>query len=197
MSDAYGFLAAIYQPVSRLVFGRDLIDANQAFLEGNVERKLLVIGGGDGLAYRDFDENLKGEFWDLSPRMSQFASKSLKNSGLKVRAGTWPGTGKFDRVFLPFVLDTMPDEEIMLLLSQIKPALLLHGKVVVSDFFEPVSIYQKLIQKGMIGFFRLFTSHQRRDLPELISLLQSANFELIQEKTWRNGWIRAQVWQLV
>ncbi|WP_332911647.1 hypothetical protein [Algoriphagus boritolerans] len=39
MSDAYGFLAPIYQPLSRLVFGRDLIYANQAFLEGNTGKK--------------------------------------------------------------------------------------------------------------------------------------------------------------
>jgi hypothetical protein len=195
MSDAYGFLAPFYQLLSRVIFGRDLIYANQAYLEGNKGKKLLIIGGGDGVAYRDFEGSMKCEFWELSPRMTQLAKRSLKTSGLKIQTGAWLGRGKFDRAYLPFVLDTMTDNEIAVLLSEIKEALLGEGKVVVSDFFEPVRIHQKLILKGMICFFRFFTSHQRKDLPKLNSLFQNAGFELVQEKRWRKGWIRTQVWQ--
>ncbi len=197
MSDAYGFLAPFYQIISRLVFGGDLIYANQAFLEGVEGKKLLIIGGGDGEAYRDFEGNVEGEYWELSPRMTRLAKRNLKASGLKIQTGSWPSTGKFDRVYLPFVLDTLPDNEITILLSEIKVALLEDGKIVVSDFFEPVGIQQKLIQKGMIGFFRLITSHRRKDLPSLNSLFKNAGFELNHEKCWRKGWIRSQVWQAV
>lgn len=195
MSDSYGFLAPFYQPISRLVFGRDLIYANQAFLEGIAGKKLLIIGGGDGVAYHDFVEKWEGEYWELSPRMAQLARKNLKGSVLKIQTGAWLGEGKFDRIYLPFLLDTMTDDEISLLLSKIKESLLPQGEVVVSDFFEPVGSIQKLIQEAMIGFFRVTTHHQRKDLPDLNSLIRKEDFELIQEKIWRKGWIRAQVWR--
>jgi cyclopropane fatty-acyl-phospholipid synthase-like methyltransferase len=197
MSDAYGFLAPFYQPIAKLVFGRDLIYANQAFLEGVEGKKLLIIGGGDGEAYRDFEGNVEGEYWDLSYKMTQLAGENLKTSGLKIQTGAWPGKGKFDRIVLPFVLDTMSDPEIVSLLSLIKSALSDEGQVIVSDFFNPVSLGQKVIQKSMIGFFRLITSHRRKDLPCINSLFKNAGFELNHEKCWRKGWIRAQVWQAV
>lgn len=195
MSDAYGFFAPFYQRFSRLVFGRDLIYANRAFLEGLASKKLLIIGGGDGIAYRDVGEILEGEYWELSPGMAQLARKNLQGTGLKIQTGAWLGTGKFDRVYLPFVLDTMTDDEIILLLSKIKAALLPQGEVVVSDFFEPVGTIQKLTQQLMIGFFRFLTQHPRKDLPDLNSLLKKEGFELNQEKIWRKGWIRAKVWR--
>jgi hypothetical protein len=55
-----------------LVFGKDFIYAKQAFLEGLEGKKLLIIAGGDGLACRDFSENLQGEqYRDLSSKMRQ------------------------------------------------------------------------------------------------------------------------------
>lgn len=195
MSDAYGFLAPIYQPISRLVFGSDLIYANQAFLAGNSGKKLLIIGGGDGVAYRDFGKNLQGEFWDLSPGMIQLAERNLEGSGLITQGGTWKGTGKFDRVYLPFVLDTMPDDEIDLLIRQLKTCLLEHGEVVISDFFKPVDFQQRMIQQAMIVFFKIIAGHRRKNLPDIIALLKMDGFELIQEKCWRKGWIRAQIWR--
>lgn len=193
MSDAYRFLAPFYQFLSQLVFGKDLLEANQFFLEKN--RKSLIIGGGDGYAYRDFRNNLEGEFWDLSPGMTHLAKKNLEGSGLIIQAGAWPGKGKFDRVYLPFVLDTMPDEEIIFLVDLIRKSLLPQGEIVISDFFEPVGFGQMLFQKAMIIFFRVFTSHRRNDLPDILGLLKKEGFTLIQEKCWRKGWIRTQIWR--
>lgn len=197
MSDTYGFLAPIYQPISRVVFGKDLIYANQAFLEESRGKKLLIIGGGDGIAYRDLGKNIQGEYWDSSPKMAEIAQKNLYASGLKVNAGIWSGIGKFDRILLPFILDTLSDAEIKNLLSQVKSSLSDQGQVLVSDFFEPVSFGQKLIQKAMIWFFRSFTAHQRKDLPLITQFFQDVGFELIEEKNWRRGWIRAQRWKPV
>lgn len=196
MYDAYSFLAPIYQPLSRLVFGKDLIRANQAFLERNGDKKLLIIGGGDGVAYRDFIESLQGEFWDLSPKMSQLARRNLAGSGLSIHSGAWQGTGKFDRVFLPFVLDTLTDLEIGQLLIQVKNCLNAEGKVVISDFFTPKTFLQTLIQQLMIFGFRILADHSGKDLPTIPGIMKAAGFKLTLEKRWRKGWIRAQVYEL-
>jgi hypothetical protein len=196
MSDSYGFLAPIYQPLSRLVFGKNLIYANQAFLEGNEDKKVLIIGGGDGVAYKNFKEKLQGEFWDLSSRMSQLAKRNLEDSGLSIHTGAWPGKGNFDRVFLPFLLDSLTDFEIGELLILVKKSLNAEGKVIISDFFPPQTLLQGLIQQLMIFGFRMVVKHPRKDLPNIPKKMKAAGFKLIQEKIWRQGWIKSQVYEL-
>lgn len=195
MSDAYGFLAPIYQPLSRLVFGRDLIEANRAFSELGRGKKSLIIGGGDGVAYRNWDAEYGGEYWDSSPKMAKLAKHNLDGTKFQVNCGKWPGSGKFDVVFLPFVLDTIPEQEIEKIILQIRLCLAPKGKVVVSDFFPPQTFIQMLIQKMMILGFRVLAAHPRKDLPDISKWMNQAGFSLVNEKIWRKGWIRAQVYE--
>lgn len=192
MSDAYGFLAPIYQPLSRLVFGSDLLRANRAFLDLARGKRALIIGGGDGLAYRELDRSFTGEYWDTSPAMAKIAKQNLGKSGIEVNCGTWPGEGEFDVVFLPFVLDTLPDPEIAELVLQISLSLNPGGMVIVSDFFPPANFIQKTIQQLMITGFRIVTRHQRSDLPDILAFFDPKSWSLISERTWRKRWIRAQ-----
>lgn len=196
MSDAYGFLAPIYQPLSRLVFGRDLLDANQAFSVLGSGKKCLIIGGGDGVAYRDWGADYRGEYWDYSPKMAELAKQNLSRTRIQVNCGKWPGRGEFDVVFLPFVLDTIPEQEIGKIILQIRLCLAPKGKVVVSDFFPPRTFNQMLIQQMMILGFRVLAAHPRRDLPNISQRMKQAGFSLRNEKIWRKGWIRAQVYGL-
>ncbi|MFN4000052.1 class I SAM-dependent methyltransferase [Algoriphagus sp.] len=194
MSDAYGFLAPIYQPLSQLVFGKDLIQANQAFLESYEGKKVLIIGGGDGVAYRDFSGNLHGEYWDLSSRMCQLAKKNLEGSNLTIHIGAWQGKGKFDRIFLPFVVDSLEEEQLGEFLIQIRQCLNSEGKVIISDFFPPRTFLQRLVHQLMIYGFRILAKHPRKDLPNISQKMKVAGFSLYQERMWRKGWIRSQVY---
>jgi hypothetical protein len=127
--------------------------------------------------------------------MTEIARKNLAGSGLKINTGPWPGKGKFDRVFLPFVLDTLTDLEIGEFLIQVRKCLNPDGKVIISDFFFPQNFLQSLIQKLMILGFRIWVNHPRKDLPDIPERLKAAGFKLIQEKVWRKGWIRAQIYE--
>ena len=195
MSDAYGYLAPIYQPLSRLVFGPDLLNANRAFLDLGRGKRALIIGGGDGLAYRDWDRSFAGEYWDTSIAMTKIGRRNLGRSGIEVNCGRWPGKGEFDVVFLPFVLDTLPDPDITELIHQIQMSLNPGGLIIVSDFFPPGTLAQKVLQQLMITCFRIITRHPRRDLPDLTFLFDPKTWRLVSEKTWRKGWIRAWVFR--
>ncbi|MBN7809435.1 class I SAM-dependent methyltransferase [Algoriphagus sp. H41] len=195
MSDDYGFLAPLYQPISRLVFGKDLIAANSFFADLAQDRHSLIIGGGDGVAYRDWDVRFSGEYWDTSSSMCARASKNLSKSRICLHCGPWPGRGEFELVFLPFVLDTLPDREIETLVPQIAAALQPGGRVVLSDFFAPATFSQKLLQQCMLASFRLLARHRRKDLPAYGSFFNPELWEKEQEVTWRRGWIRTQVYR--
>jgi len=196
MSDKYSFLAPIYQPLSRVVFGKNLIEANTAFSTLGEGKRSLVIGGGDAVSYRDWGKSYSGEYWDTSQKMTDLAKENLNQSKVAVHTGQWPGEGKFDCVFLPFVLDTMPDQEIEKLIDQIGNSLNAGGKVILSDFFSPQTFYQKVIQRLMISSFRVFVDHSRRDLPDFERLFHPAKWIIADEKLWRKGWIRARVYML-
>lgn len=194
MSDTYGFLAPIYQPLARAVFGKDLIEANAAFSGLAYGKKSLIIGGGDGEAYQTWDENYVGEYWDTSLKMAELAKKSLSKSKLQVHCGRWTREGRFDVVFLPFVLDTMLDEDITKVLAQIRSALESGGQVVLSDFFPPRTFLQSIIQQIMITGFRVFAAHSRKNLPDFERFFNPKSWTKVEEKIWRKGWIRAQVY---
>lgn len=193
MADDYGLLAPIYQPLSRLVFGEDLLEANRAFLDLGRGKRSLILGGGDGLAYRGWDRSYSGEYWDTSASMATRAKRNLGKSGIEVNCGSWPGKGKYDVVFLPFILDSLPDVEISELILQIYKSLNPGGLVVLSDFFPPGSFIQKTLQQLMITGFRMVTRHPRRDLPDFVAFFDSKSWRLVHEKTWRKGWVRARV----
>ncbi|WP_026968909.1 class I SAM-dependent methyltransferase [Algoriphagus terrigena] len=194
MSDAYGFLAPIYQPLSTLVFGGDLVAANSVFSALAAGKISLIIGGGDAVAYSDWDESFSGEYWDTSLKMTELAKHNLERSKVRVNCGSWPGVGKFDVILLPFVLDTLPGREIEKLIGQIADSLNPGGKVILSDFFSPKTFPQRVLQGLMITGFRVFAEHLRTDLPDFERFFEGKSWRLLEEQTWRKGWIRARVY---
>jgi hypothetical protein len=197
MSDAYGFIAPVYQFFSQLVFGMDIIRANQEFLDEFLDKKIVIIGGGDGFAYRKYSEKLKGDYWEKSSAMLGLAKKNLKNSSLKFHWCEFSGTqGKSDLVCLPFVLDTMKDQDILSFLDLVKTSLGNKGHVLVSDFHQPENFTQRILEKTMIYGFRTLTGHERKDVPNIPQLMDLKGLVLSKEKSWRQGWIRSQLYKI-
>lgn len=198
MSDAYGCLSRFYQPLSKVVFGGDLVEANQAFIAENLGKKIHIIGGGDGTSYRVFGEKLEGVFWEKSPAMIRFAKRNLQSSRLEFRLGEFAPleSEEAEVVILPFVLDTLRDEEIRELLRKIKRAIGPRGKLIVSDFYPAETFGQRILEKVMLWFFRWIAQHPRKDIPFLPLFLEKEGFRLVERRTWRKGWIFSAVYSL-
>lgn len=194
MKDQYRLVGRIYRPLSRLVFGKKLSQANVHFLSQYLSGKTLIIGGGEGYDYREFQDRLSGEYWELSESMLNKAKENLQSSELSFHLGNFPSSGPFDLVLLPFVLDTLTDEQIPTFLHRVDQYLKSGGKVILSDFFKTDSVGQSFVTALMISFFRLVAGHSRKDLPDHTSWLSAQGWILKEEKVWKNGWIRAQVW---
>lgn len=195
-SDAYRWIAPFYSRLSRFVFGDRLMESKTIFLRDLPSKKILIIGGGNGLDYGEIQEEMKGEFWELSVSMLDKAKKNLEKSELSFHLGNFKSDQKFDLICLPFVLDTMPDGELESFLFSFKKNLKPDGQVFMSDFFEPVSFKQKVLYQLMISFFRLATGHRRKDVPDYELGFGKAGFKLSQEKKLLKGWVRAQLWVL-
>lgn len=195
MKDQYRLVAGIYRPLARLVFGKSLSLANAHFLRQYLYGKTLIVGGGDGYDYREFGNELSGEYWELSESMLKKAKENLQSSKLSFHLGEFPKAEPFDLVLLPFVLDTLTDDQIPTFLRLVDQNLKPGGVVILSDFFKTDSVRQSFITALMITFFRLIAGHSRNNLPDHSSWLSAQGWILKEEKVWKNGWIRAQVWE--
>jgi ubiquinone/menaquinone biosynthesis C-methylase UbiE len=196
VKDRYSFIAPFYSSLAKLVFGDDLRYSKTFFIEELNQKRVLILGGGDGLDYGDFQAELAGEYWELSDAMLKKAKKNLSESKLEFHLGHFhPDPGNtFDEVWLHFVLDTFTDYELKKFLFELKSALKSESKLYLADFFEPRSWVQRVIQFMMMHFFRIFTAHPRVDLPKYEQLLKKTGFKKLEDLKKRKGWIRVQIW---
>ncbi|WP_057939171.1 class I SAM-dependent methyltransferase [Algoriphagus resistens] len=195
MKDKYSLLTAWYSSLVKLIFGEKLKESKLCLLEDTESKRVLIIGGGDGLDYREIAPDISGEYWELSSSMLKKAKENLKLSQLDFYLGNFKAGEKFDEVWLHFLLDTMPDEAIELLLEEIKLVLDTNGRIVFSDFFHPKSHRQQFLNQVMITFFRVVVGHHRNDLPEYEKLFFKRGFVKTDERLFMEGWVKAQVWR--
>ncbi|MEP0714286.1 MAG: class I SAM-dependent methyltransferase, partial [Algoriphagus sp.] len=191
MKDHYSLLAPYYNRLSNLAFGDQLMWSKTCFLENLGAKKTLIIGGGAGLDYLPFQKNLTGEYWEISYAMLSQAKRNLSESKLTFHLGLFQAEkGEiFDEVWLPFVLDTMRDEEIISLLREIRQSVKPEARIYLADFFEPKQKYQRLLTWGMIAVFKLLTQHKRANIPDYEEILRSENWTKTSEKEFMNGWV--------
>lgn len=198
MKDHYSFLTPFYNHLTKLVFGDQLKQSKTCFSENLAGKKVLIIGGGDGLDYQVFKDQLAGEYWEISRSMLQKAEANLKESRLSFRLGYFQAEKEkvFDEVWLHFVLDTMLDEEIISLLGQIRNSIKPDGRIYLADFFAPKNAIQRGLHRSMITFFRIVVNHKRASIPDYEEILLSQEWTKNSEIEFLKGWIKAQIWSL-
>ncbi|MBN3521540.1 class I SAM-dependent methyltransferase [Algoriphagus lutimaris] len=198
MKDSYGFIAPFYNRLAKLVFGNQLAVAKRSFISRLGEKKVLIIGGGDGKDYQNYQENLLGDYWELSQSMLVLSKKNLHRSSLNFHLGNFrqKENHTFDEIWLHFVLDTMFDSEIMELLDQLKRSLNQEGRIFFVDFFQPTTLKNKMLQFFMISFFRMVAQHKRKNIPEYEELFKRCLWEKEKEQIFLKGWVKAQVWKI-
>ena len=197
MKDHYSFLAPFYNRLSKLVFGDQLMLAKTCFAKNLPEKRILIIGGGDGLDYQKLQKQLAGEYWEISKAMLTKAKSNLPESKLIFHLDFYHAEkGKvFDEVWLQFVLDTMGDEEIVSLLKEIRKSLTSEGVIYLADFFVTQTSYHRILNRIMITFFRIVTKHKRANLPDYEEFLGTEKYKKISEKKFLKGWVKAQIWK--
>lgn len=195
MSDDYRWLAPIYTTLSRLFFWGAREQATRWALDRKFEGKIIVIGGGDGIALSSRLQNRKGEFWETSQSMLHLAKHHLRQSKLSFHLGQFEGNVKAEVVLLPFVLDTLSDSDFEELLIKIKKSVLENGEIRVVDFYPTGSVFHRWVLNLLIKFHQIFTSHRRSDLPDYDRILTDFGFVCVAKKCWWKGFICAKIYR--
>lgn len=200
---SFDFIAPIYDKLSQLVFGRALLNAQQAaWWQVPPERDVLILGGGTGTLLPRFLHDKRPRrvlYLEASAAMLQRAQQTVAPpSPVEFRHGTealLEPTDQFDAILLPFVLDLYPDATLQTqLVPRLLAALRPNGALYISDFGQPRTWPQRAIMTTMLLFFRAVARIPVQRLPDWPTVLTQLGLVEQQSQTFRGGQLRAGRW---
>jgi SAM-dependent methyltransferase len=182
MSEA-GFdrVAAFYDPLSRLVFGQALQQAQQRALDALPPGHpyVLIIGGGSGRVLLELlarRPNARVLYVEASPMMLVKSRATLlqhapRHAGqVEFRLGTQASlqpTESFDAIVTFFFLDLFGPAELAAVLAPLAAARRPGAPWLLADFRPARRLWQRALLGARYGFFRLTTGISAWQLPPL------------------------------
>ncbi|QNH61318.1 class I SAM-dependent methyltransferase [Hymenobacter sediminicola] len=203
-------VAAFYDPLARLVYGRSLQVAQQAALDAGLPAgapRLLIIGGGTGwilpevLCRRPQAHVL---YLEASPQMlarsQALLARELPGAAAQVefRLGTEAAltpADAFDGIITFFFLDLFEPQRLRRIvecLSEVRQPL---APWLLADFAAPQRWWQRGLLTAMYGFFRLTTGISGHARPPIQAELTRVGLALEYRVVSFGGMVEAEVWQ--
>lgn len=198
---ARGFdrLAPIYDSLARLVIGKNIRASQLHFLSHITQKqKLLILGGGTGWILPfifEINPTLYIDYVDLSPTMLSKAKLNAKgNQNIRFIEGTEGSIheGKYDCVVTNFYLDLFNDDQLGVVVDQIKRSLQPNACWLTADFVSEKT-WHKVMLWIMYRFFSLATTLKTSSLPDWEQGLKRAGGKLIATKMNSRGFIKSVV----
>lgn len=189
----YGRFARSYQFLSRLIFGRKLMEAQRKAL-GTLTYpcNLLIAGGGDG----EILKHLPGfegvlDYVEISEEMVKAAKSKTR---LPVHwyvedIFCFKAQRKYDVIFLPFLLDNFTTPQCTMLMPQLQSMLKENGQLIVVDFTEKPCRVQRGLLQLMYAFFKRLGDLEVSTLPAMEESILSAGFSKFDTRKSFHGFI--------
>ncbi len=205
-------MAAFYDPLAQLVYGRALQAAQQAALAAGLPAgapRVLIIGGGTGwvlleaLRCRPQAQVL---YLEASPRMLSKARAALAAqlpaaaAQVEFRLGTEAAllpTDTFDVIVTFFLLDLFEPARLRHLVGRLQAAARPDAPWLLADFAAPCVWWQRGLLAAMYRFFRFTAGISARTLPPIRQELARVGLRPVQEWQFFGGMVEAVVWQPV
>lgn len=170
-NSGFDFLAPFYDLLTRMVFGKSIVQAQLVFLHKiQPDSKILILGGGTGWVLEKLSEgHASCEIWyvDLSFRMIEKARSRKVTNKINFIHGTEaeiPCDIQFDAIITNFYLDLFSDLELKRIVKLITQRLKISSVWIVTDFVDRVW-WQTGLLKMMYTFFRVVCRIDATKLP--------------------------------
>ncbi|MFD0748620.1 class I SAM-dependent methyltransferase [Mucilaginibacter calamicampi] len=200
MANNYDNAAPFYDKLSRLVFGRALVNA-QVYLLQFVPpaTNILIAGGGTGWILDELTRlhptGLHITYVELSPKM--MALSQQKDTG--ANKVTYINSAiedvfldaNFDVVITPFLFDNFSEQTAQKVFDHLNSALKPNGLWLYADFEPKDRLWQKTLLKTMHLFFKLLCSIEASRLPEVKNLFSKRHYTPVHSKAFFHDFIRA------
>ncbi|SHJ74144.1 Methyltransferase domain-containing protein [Hymenobacter daecheongensis DSM 21074] len=208
MSEAgFDHVAAFYDPLSRLVFGRALQWAQLKALESLPPGHpyVLIIGGGSGWVLPEAlrqRPNARILYVESSPLMLVKARETLLRrvpthaTQVEFRLGTEAVLGpheSFDAIVTFFFLDLFSPARLREVLAQLAAVRRPHAPLLLADFRPAQTLWQRGLLRLMYAFFRLTTGISARQLPPIHAELARFGLRPQRQLLFFHGMVEATV----
>lgn len=189
----FNLVAPFYDRLARLVFGRDLLNAQEFFLnEISVKDRVLIVGGGSGeiLRHPALQQASQIDFVELSEAMVRKAkAQPIDKSSIQFYVkDIRDHEGQYDWVICNFFLDCFQEESLHNILEKLKPLLKAEGQMLVTDFHLSYKREHRFLLYLMISFFRYTANLEASKLLDIDAQVQRY-FHLIDKNRFNKGLI--------
>jgi ubiquinone/menaquinone biosynthesis C-methylase UbiE len=198
--------AWFYDGLSRLVYGRALINA-QVYLLENIPAncKVLIVGGGTGWILdeitRIHPSGLNSTYVEIAPNMIALSRKrniggnhlvfindAIENIALQA---------DFDLVITPFLFDNFIEQTTQKVFDHIHLMLKPNGLWLNCDFQLTGKWWQNVMLKSMFLFFRMVCNIEASQLPDVERHFEANGYETINQRTFFGEFIVSKIYKKV
>lgn len=198
MASNYDNSAWFYDSLSRLVYGKALVNAQVYLLQFvKPNSTILIVGGGTGWILEELarihSAGLKITYIEISAKMMALSKKRWiadnEVTFINNAAEDVPVTILFDVLITPFLFDNFKEENLQKIFahlhSQVKPG----GIWLNTDFQLSGKWWQNVLLKSMFIFFRLICGIETSALPDIKMQFEQYNYAIVAEKNFFGDFI--------
>ncbi|MEM0938526.1 MAG: methyltransferase domain-containing protein [Bacteroidota bacterium] len=193
----FNSIAPYYDFLSRLVFGKKILESQIHFIKKIKKNdNILILGGGTGHLLSYFPKGSQIDYLEKSEKMIQYAEK--RKRGLSIRFLhfdflRFKSDHRYTVVICPFFLDCFRLKNLNLAIEKIKSLLQPHGLLIVTDFEKsqtnkPLSFFMHL-------FFKLFVNLESKNLKSIHLIISKEGFRVTDEKFFYRKMIFSRVYR--
>ena len=206
MGNNYNAIANMYDFLSRLVFGKSIMNA-QVFLLRHVPEnsRVLIVGGGTGWVLEElskiYERGIEITYVEKSEKMIALSKqKKIKNNTVEfINKGIeeFSTEKKFDIVFTAFLFDNFLPEKIESVFSKLNQFVKRNGLWLYADFTNNKTSskwWQKFLLRTMYLFFKITCNIETQKLIDM-SPYFSEGYNKTAEERFYSNFIKAVVYK--
>lgn len=204
MAANYNNSAWFYDRLSRLVYGKALVNS-QVYLLNFVpaDSRILIAGGGTGWILDELTKihpaGLQITYVEISANMLALSQKRTTGQNevifINNAVENVKFTAGFDVVITPFLFDNFVNETVDSVFNHLHNLLKPDGLWLNADFQLTGRWWQNVLLKSMFVFFRLLCGIEASRLPAIEQRFNAAGYNVIEDKTFFGDFIVARVYR--
>ena len=204
MAANYNNSAWFYDRLSRVVYGKALVNA-QVYLLKQVPAKtdILIVGGGTGWILDELSKihpsNLNITYVEVAAHMMALSKKrntgSNKVTFINDAIENVALPAGFDVVITPFLFDNFTEQTFKIVFAHIAKLLKAEGIWLNTDFQLTGKWWQGLLLKSMFLFFKVICGIEASKLPAITACFDEAGYKVTDRKNFFGDFIVSEVYK--
>lgn len=204
MAANYDNSAWFYDRLSRMVYGRALVNAQLYLLQFvKTGQRVLIAGGGTGWILEELcklhPSGLNIVYVEISANMMALSRKRDVRQNhvdfITAPIEEVPLADPFDTIITPFLFDNFTQVNAQAIFNHISSLLKTDGTWLNCDFRLTGKWWQRFLLNSMLVFFRLLCRIEAKALPDIDGLFRNGGYEVVEEQSFFGEFVISRVYR--